>query len=55
MRIPVLTLLIAITGLAGPLSGCAHGRTHYAPADTGLSLERVVLYRNGVGYFERLG
>ena len=55
MRIPVLPLLIAITGLAGPVTGCAHGRTQYAPADTGLSLERVVLYRNGVGYFERAG
>lgn len=37
------------------LLGCAHGRDPYAATDSTLALERVVLYRNGVGYFERSG
>jgi hypothetical protein len=37
------------------LSACA-GRTPYpSVADDGLALDTVVLYRNGVGYFERRG
>ena len=37
------------------LSGCA-GRMPYATvSDSGLELDTVVLYRNGVGYFERRG
>ena len=37
------------------LSACA-GRTPYpAVSDDGLALDTVVLYRNGVGYFERRG
>ncbi|MBA3548516.1 MAG: hypothetical protein H0T76_18695, partial [Nannocystis sp.] len=35
--------------------GCANGRDPYAATDSTLSLDRVVLYRNGVGYFERNG
>ena len=35
--------------------GCAHGRDPYAATDSTLALDRVVLYRNGVGYFERSG
>ena len=34
---------------------CAHGRDPYAATDSTLGLDRVVLYRNGVGYFERSG
>jgi hypothetical protein len=37
------------------VAGCAHGRDPYATTDTSLGLDRVVLYRNGVGYFERSG
>jgi hypothetical protein len=33
--------------------GCAHGRDPYAATDNTLGLDRVVLYRNGIGYFER--
>ncbi len=35
-------------------SGCAHGSA-FPAADTDLALNRVVLYRNGIGYFERHG
>lgn len=37
------------------LGACAHGRSAYPAADTDLNLRRVVLYRNGIGYFERHG
>lgn len=37
------------------LVGCAHGRSPYAATDSSLGLDRVVLYRNGIGYFERRG
>ena len=37
------------------LAGCATSRGTYGAAETTLELERVVLYRNGVGYFERQG
>jgi hypothetical protein len=43
MRLPPILVL----GLLA--AGCAHA------GDTSLDLERVVLYRNGVGYFERHG
>lgn len=36
-------------------SGCATTRAPVATAQTDLALERVVLYRNGIGYFERQG
>ncbi|KAB2898184.1 MAG: DUF4139 domain-containing protein [Kofleriaceae bacterium] len=46
-----LLSMSALTGLA-----CGGGkRFKYPTADAGLALERVVLYRNGVGYFERAG
>jgi hypothetical protein len=35
--------------------GCATGRDPYSATDSTLALDRVVLYRNGVGYFERSG
>ena len=37
------------------LLGCAHGRSPYAATESSLELDRVVLYRNGIGYFERRG
>ncbi|MDC0670962.1 DUF4139 domain-containing protein [Nannocystis radixulma] len=37
------------------LIGCAHGRSPYAATESSLDLDRVVLYRNGIGYFERRG
>lgn len=36
-------------------AACAHGRDPYSTTDSTLGLDRVVLYRNGVGYFERSG
>jgi len=44
----LLVLLLATTG-------CAHGRSRLSTTDGRLQLEGVVLYRNGVGYFERKG
>jgi hypothetical protein len=41
--------------LLGSGVGCAHGRAAYPAAETDLGLRRVVLYRNGIGYFERHG
>jgi hypothetical protein len=41
-------LLIAA---AMPLMGCARG----PDVESALSLQRVVIYRNGVGYYERRG
>ena|GEM_PF-388945 len=37
------------------VAACAHGRDPYSTTDSTLGLDRVVLYRNGVGYFERSG
>jgi len=37
------------------LSACSSGRAKYPSAEAGLALSSVVLYRNGVGYFERSG
>ena len=37
------------------LTACANGRAAFPAADTDLALRRVVLYRNGIGYFERHG
>ena len=34
------------------LAACAHGR---APAPPALRLDRVVLFQNGIGHFERRG
>ena len=50
------TSLLAVALLLGlPSLGCATARNSYGAAETDLGLERVVLYRNGVGYFERAG
>ncbi len=49
------TLKLAPIALLALLSGaCAHNRNALGTAQS-LDLERVVLYRNGVGYFERHG
>ena len=37
------------------LAACTSARPHYATTGGGLQLSKVVLYRNGVGYFERAG
>lgn len=37
------------------MSACAHSRGPYATTESSLELDRVVLYRNGIGYFERRG
>jgi hypothetical protein len=49
--------ILAAALLSLPLAlGCADPRTPYGSVDGGkLGLTRVVLYRNGVGYFERAG
>lgn len=51
MRRPVLATLVALAAL----TGCASGRNPYAATESSLGLDRVVLYRNGIGYFERRG
>ena len=48
-------LFAAALLLALPALGCATSRGAYGATETDLCLERVVLYRNGVGYFERAG
>lgn len=56
-RLPALALasLIFLPALVST-SGCAGSRMPLAAvSDDGLSLSSVVLYRNGVGYFERSG
>ena len=46
------TLVLATLSLAG----CAkENRARFPSASSPLSLDRVVLYRNGIGYFERRG
>ena len=49
--------LLASIALAATLSlGCAGDlRTRYPSTESPLKLDRVVLYRNGIGYFERVG
>jgi len=49
-RLAPFILVLAMLG-----SACASSREALAVAQTGLELEHVVLYRNGVGYFERMG
>lgn len=39
----------------GLFAACTSARPHYATTGGGLQLSKVVLYRNGVGYFERAG
>lgn len=50
-----MPLLVALSAVA-MLAGCGGGaRWKYPTAQTPLALDRVVLYRNGIGYFERVG
>ena len=45
-----------LVGLASLLSvACSQGRAQFPSTESPLQLERVVLYRNGIGYFERTG
>ena len=55
MRSPLLVALALFPSLSALAAGCAHGRSAYPSAETDLALRRVVLYRNGIGYFERHG
>ncbi len=51
-RLPLVALLFA----ASTFLACANdARVQYPTTDSPLKLDRVVLYRNGVGYFERTG
>lgn len=51
-RLPLVALFLA----ASTFLGCANdARLQYPTTDSPLKLDRVVLYRNGVGYFERTG
>ena len=47
--------LLLAASLLSLVGGCAHSRGAYPAAQTDLALRRVVLYRNGIGYFERHG
>lgn len=47
--------LFSTLALAAALTACGGDRAAYPTADGGLALTRVVLYRNGIGYFERVG
>ncbi|UQA56590.1 DUF4139 domain-containing protein [Polyangium aurulentum] len=42
---------VLLVSALGPLMGCARG----PDVQSGLALRRVVIYRNGVGYYERAG
>jgi hypothetical protein len=42
---------VLLVSALGPLMGCARG----PDVQSGLELRRVVIYRNGVGYYERAG
>ncbi|HUQ05341.1 MAG TPA: DUF4139 domain-containing protein [Kofleriaceae bacterium] len=56
MRGKLLALALLSTSVLMPASGCGGDkRFKYPTTDNGLALNRVVLYRNGVGYFERAG
>jgi len=44
--------VVAVLAIGAGASGCAR---HPAVSAEGLALRRVVIYRNGVGYFERAG
>lgn len=52
MRRPFLLSALTFTLLSGLALGCTRGPDVQAPA---LGLRRVVIYRNGVAYFERAG
>jgi hypothetical protein len=49
------TKLASLALLALVSAACANGRSAFPATSTDLGLERVVLYRNGIGYFERHG
>src|SRR5262245_8339535 len=49
------TKLASLALLALASAGCANARSAFPATSTDLGLERVVLYRNGIGYFERHG
>lgn len=47
---------VVVLALATLIGACASSsRWRYPTAESPLSLDRVVLYRNGIGYFERVG
>ncbi len=50
-----LCAAVASLALMSTACGPKAGRGQFPSAQTGLALDRVVLYRNGVGYFERRG
>lgn len=54
MQRRLLWVLMAVT-MASAVVGCRGSREAVPAADGTLDLDRVVLYRNGVGYFERVG
>jgi hypothetical protein len=47
--------LAVVLGILPLVVGCGPARFRYPTADSPLELDRVVLYRNGIGYFERVG
>jgi hypothetical protein len=47
-------MMAALVVSGGAAASCA-GEAEYGSSGPGLALSRVVLYRNGVGYFERVG
>ncbi|MBL0216762.1 MAG: DUF4139 domain-containing protein [Myxococcales bacterium] len=49
------THLLPFLALAITAAACGHARKPYATTGGALQLSKVVLYRNGVGYFERGG
>ncbi|MBE7450933.1 MAG: DUF4139 domain-containing protein [Kofleriaceae bacterium] len=52
----IRTKLLALALVSSAALACGGtARPRYAATDPGLDLSRVVLYRNGVGYFERTG
>lgn len=46
---------LVVFAAVAALGGCGDKRSRYPTAESPLGLDRVVLYRNGVGYFERTG
>jgi hypothetical protein len=48
-------LFLLATLAVVPVTGCTTSRGAYPSTQSPLALERVVLYRNGIGYFERRG
>ncbi len=52
----LVTSLALVAPLTASAVGCTgDGRARYPTAESPLRLDRVVLYRNGIGYFERVG